>query len=227
MPEITLTADVGRPLGSRASNRLRKSGKIPGVLYGHGNEPLAIAVDGRALRAALSGDAGLNALLDLDLDGRSQLAMAKDIQRDPVRGTVSHVDFLAVSRDEVITADVPVLLVGEAKGVESEDGVVDQQLHSLTMQAKPADLPNSIEVDISGLRIGDTIRVDDLVLPSGATTEVDGETAVVVGQPPRVAEEAVPEEGAAEAPEGAEAEAAAASGGEAAAESESGGGEEG
>lgn len=227
MPEITLTAETGRPIGSRASNRLRHSGKIPGVLYGHGNEPIAIAVDARSLRAALSGEAGLNALLNLELGGRTQLAMAKDIQRDPVRGTVSHVDFLAVNRDEVITADVPILLVGEAKAVESGDGVIDQQYFHLTVHAKPGDLPNQIEIDISDLQIGDSIRIDDLDLPNGVEMDLDGEVVLIVAQPPQVEAAAEPEEGAEAAAEGAEgaegAEAAAGDGepgGEAPAESE-------
>ena len=212
MPEITLTADTGRPIGSRASNRLRHSGKIPGVLYGHGNEPIPIAVDARSLRAALSGDAGLNALLNLELDGRNQLAMAKEIQRDPVRGTVSHVDFLAVNRDEVITADVPIVIVGEALAVNRGDGHIDQQLHTLTIHAKPGDLPNQIEVDISGMEIGDAIRVDDLSRPAGAIADADGETTLVVAQPPQV--EAVPEGEEAEAAAAAEGAPEAAEGGE-------------
>jgi large subunit ribosomal protein L25 len=198
MAEITLVAETGRPVGSRAANRLRASGKIPGVLYGHGTDPLPIAVDARSLRAALSGEAGLNALLNLELGGKSQLAMAKDIQRHNVRGVVTHVDFLLVSRDEVITADVPVNLVGEAEAVQRGDGVVEQQLFHLTIHAKPADLPNSIDVDVSDMQIGDTIRVDDLELAAGATTDLDGETPVVVAVPPRAPEEA-PEGEAAEA----------------------------
>ncbi len=114
MPDITLVAELGRPLGSRSSGRLRAAGKIPGVVYGHGNDPVPVAVDARELRAALNTDAGLNALINLDMGGSVQLAMAKDIQRHPTRNTVTHVDFLAVSRDEVITTDVPVTLVGEA-----------------------------------------------------------------------------------------------------------------
>jgi len=207
MPEITLTADVGRPIGSRASNRLRNSGKIPGVLYGHGNEPIPIAVDARALRNALSGEAGLNALLNLDLGGRTQLAMAKDIQRDPTRNVVRHVDFLAVNRDEVITADVPIAVVGEASAVNAGDGVIDQQYFSLTVHAKPGDLPNQIEIDISDLQIGDSIRIDDLDLPAGVETELDGEVVLIVAQHPQAVEE--PEEGG-EAVEGVPAAAAAA-----------------
>jgi len=230
MPEITLPAETGRPTGSRAVNRLRAAGKIPGVLYGHGTDPVPIAVEGRALRAALSTEAGLNALLDIDLGGgKRQLAMAKDIQRDNVRGVVSHVDFLIVGRDEVITADVPINLAGEAEEVQRGDGIISQELFHLTVHAKPGDLPNAIDVDITDMQIGDTIRVDDIELPAGVNTELDGETPVVVAQPPRVeeVEEAVE---AGELPEGAEvpeaaAEAAAAqSGAEPPAEPESAGG---
>jgi large subunit ribosomal protein L25 len=197
MPDTTLPAETGRPLGSRAAGRLRAAGKIPGVLYGHGTDPLPIAVEGRALRAALSGEAGLNALLTLDLGGKSQTAMAKDIQRDPTRNTVTHVDFLLVNKDEVITADVPVVLVGEASAVYKADGVVDQSLFSLTVHAKPGDLPHQIEVDITDMEIGDAIRVDDLALPAGVNTDQDGETAIAVAQPPQAAEGAAePEEGA-------------------------------
>jgi large subunit ribosomal protein L25 len=199
MPDIVITADTGRPIGSRASGRLRAAGKIPAVIYGHGSEPLSVAVDGRALRSALSSDAGLNALLSLELSGgESHLAMAKDIQRHPVRGTVVHVDFLIVRRDEVIVADVPVILVGEAEQVHRGDGVVDQQLHALSVKAIPHLLPHSIEVDITKLGLGEAIRVGDITLPAGVETEVDPEAAVVVGHPPA---------GAAEGAEAGEAEA--------------------
>lgn len=221
MPDITVAAETGRPTGSRSSGRLRASGKIPGVVYGHGNDPVAVAVDARALRAALSTDAGLNALITLDLDGRTQLAMAKEIQRHPVRNTVTHVDFLAVSRDEVVTFDVPIHLVGEATELLRADGVVDHQLFSLTAHAKPGNIPNSIEVDISALKVGDTIRVDDLDLPAGVTTDVEGETAIVVGQPPQVSEADLVTEGEAEEAAAAAAEDSA-SPGEAAEEAATG-----
>ena len=207
MPEITLTAETGRTIGSRSSGRLRAEGKIPCVIYGHGTDPTPIAVDARSLRAALTGDAGLNALLNLQLDGTSQLAMAKDIQRDPVRNTVRHVDFLIVSRDEVVTADVTIVLIGEAEHVHRADGVIAQELFTITIHAKPDAIPHQLEVDISQMRIGDSVRVDDLGLPAGVSTEVDGEVAVVMAQPPQVtdadlvpegAEAAAGEEGAAE-----------------------------
>jgi large subunit ribosomal protein L25 len=212
MPDIKLLAETGRPRGSRAAGRLRAAGKIPGVVYGHGSEPTPVAVDGRALRAALSTDAGLNALLNLDLGDGEKLAMAKDVQRHPVRGTVTHVDFLIVSRDEVVTADVSIVLVGDAVEVHRADGVVSHELFTLTIHAKPAAIPNQIEVDVSGMQIGDAIRVADLKLPAGVSTEVDGEAPIAVAQGPQALEVEEPTE---EAAEGA-AEAAAEGGGEAA-----------
>jgi large subunit ribosomal protein L25 len=212
MPEIKLQAEVGRPTGSAAAGRLRASGKVPGVIYGHGTSPTPVAVEGRALRAALTTDAGLNALLELEFDGASHLTMAREIQRHPVRHNVTHVDFVIVRRDEVISADVPINLIGEAIELHREDGVVAHELFSLTVQSTPDRIPHAIEVDISALKIGDSIRVGDLRLPEGVVTEVDPEATVVVGQPPQVSEaDLISEadaEAAAAAEEAAEAEAA-------------------
>ena len=209
MPDIVLNAEVGRPLGSRATRRLRREGKIPGVIYGHGTDPVAVAVVGRDLRTALSGDSGMNALLSLRTESETYLTLARELQRDPVKGTVTHVDFQIVRRDEVISAEVPVVLIGEAIEVQHGDGLVDQQLFTLSVNAKPADIPSSIEVEISELTIGSSIRVAELELPPGVTTDTDLEAPVVTGQPPRtVAVEEQPE--GEEAEEGAEAPAAAA-----------------
>lgn len=186
MPEIRLPAEAGRPTGSRPSGRLRSAGKVPAVVYGHAVDPLPVAVDARALRAALTTDAGLNALIDLDVGGTSHLTMPREVQRDPVRNTVVHVDFQIVGRDEVMAVDVPITLVGEAVEVHRADGVVAHELFNLTLHATPGRIPNAIEVDVSGLVVGDTVRVGDLKLPEGVTTEVDPEVAVVVAQPPQI-----------------------------------------
>ncbi len=169
-----------------------------------------MAVDSRALRSALTTDAGLNALLDLQVDGTSHLTVARDIQRDPVRGTVTHVDFQIVRRDEVIAADVPVNLVGEAEELHRADGVIDHQLFTLPVHATPGRIPNAIEVDVSGLLVGDTVRVGDISLPEGVTTDVDPEAPVVVGQPPQVSEEDLITDAEAEAAASLEAEQAGA-----------------
>ena len=224
MEEVTVTAELGRPTGSRPSRRLRAAGKVPAVLYGHGTDPMALSVDSRELRNALTGDAGLNALITVRVDSESHLAMARHLQRHPVRGTVDHVDFVIVRRDEIVTAEVPIALVGEPTEVNQNDGIVEQQLFSLTIKAKPMDIPSGLEADISGLVIGEAVRVGDLKLPTGVETEVDPEDSVVVGQPPAVVE--LPEEAEAaegeEVPEGEEGAPAAEGEGPAAAE---GGGE--
>jgi large subunit ribosomal protein L25 len=182
MAEIQLTAETGREAGTRSSKRLRREGKIPAVVYGHGADPVSIAVDARELRHALNTEAGVNALVNLSIDGKKQLTMARVLQRHPVRNTVTHVDFQVVSRDEVMSADVPFALVGEAKEVTNNDGVVDQVLFSLTINATPSAIPAHLEIDISGLTNGDAIRVGDLKLPSGVTTDVDPEEAIVIAQ---------------------------------------------
>jgi len=188
VPDITLTAETGRRPGSSDARRLRSSGKIPGVVYGHGQDPLPVAVDARELRSVLTTEAGLNALLNLRVDGTSHLTLAREIQRHPVRNTVVHVDFLVVSRDEVISAEVPIALTGEAVEVERGDGLVEQQLFSLTVHATPGRIPNAVEVDVSGLELGGTIRVGDLSLPDGVTTDVDPEAAVVLAALPQAAD---------------------------------------
>ena len=230
MEEVALAAETGRPTGSAAARRLRAAGKIPAVLYGHGIDPEAVAVDGRSLRLALNQEAGLNALITLDVAGTRHLAMARQLQRDPVRGTVDHVDFVIVRRDEIVAADVPVHLVGEAEQVHRADGLVEQQLFTLAVHATPGNIPASIEVDITSLAIGDAIRVGDLALPQGVTTDVDPEEPVVAGQASRVAAEIEAEaaEAAEEAgvPAAERAEAAEAAGTESG-EDQAGGGQEG
>ena len=201
MADITLVAEVGRPSGSRATRRLRREGKIPGVIYGHGTDPVPVAVVARELRIALNGEAGANQLLSLKAGSDTYLTLAREMQRHPLAQTVTHVDFQIVRRDEVIAADVSLVLIGEALEVHHGDGLVDQQMFTLPIKARPADIPTSLELDISELIIGAQLRVSDLVLPPGVSTEIDPETAIVIGQPPRVV---VLEEGAEEAEEAGE-----------------------
>jgi large subunit ribosomal protein L25 len=216
MAEITLKATTGRALGTGPAKRLRAEGKIPGVVYGLGADPIPVAVEWRPLREALTTDAGLNALIDLDIDGDVALTIVKELQRHPIRRDVLHIDFLRVSADAAITVDVPVVLTGEAKAVASDNGVVDQVLTSLAISAKPADIPNEITVDISELVIGEAIRVGDLALPAGVTTDVDPEDAVVTASHGQAEPAAVEGEGEGEGGEAGEP--AAAGGDEAASE---------
>ena len=182
MPDVSLVAEVGRPTGTRNSRRLRAQGKIPAVVYGHGMDALPVVIDAKELRVALSTAAGANALLSLKVGGEQHLVLARELQRHPVRGSLLHVDFQVVRRDELIVSEVPIVITGEARDVHHEGGIVEQQLFNLTVRAVPSDIPSAITVDVSGLEVGSVIRVADLPLPPGVTAEVDGDTVVVAGQ---------------------------------------------
>ena len=218
MAEITLTATTGRPTGTRSSRRLRADGKVPAVVYGLGRQPVAVTVDWRELRSCLITDAGVNALIDLSIEGEgeSQLAIVKDMQRHPIRQTVDHVDFLLIRRDQEITVDVPLVAEGEPTDLEGEGGMIETLLNTLSINAKPGSIPDQLTYDISSLTIGDTVTVADLTLPSGVTTDVDPEEVIASAQVSRAAIEA-------EAIEAADAEVAAEQAEEADAPAEGGG----
>jgi len=201
MAEITLVAEPGRVTGTAASKRMRAGGRIPAVVYGGGMDSVSVSVDARQLRQALSGDSGVNQLLSLEIGSAKHLTLARVIQRHPVRNTVVHIDFQVVRRDEVLSADVSIVLVGESKSVDQERGVIEQPLQALTINALPANIPTEITVDLTDLEIGDTVRVGDLKLPTGVTTDVESDEPVVVAAVSAVAVEAeeLAEEEAAEA----------------------------
>ena len=199
MSEIVLTADTSRITGTRSSRRLRREGRVPAVVYGLRPDPVSIDVAWPDLRQALTTDAGVNAVIHLDLGGDRQMSIVKDIQRHPVRRDVTHVDFLRIDPKQDVTVDVPIVMVGEAKEVTDADGMVDQNLFTLTVNSAPDSIPNELEVDISGLTIGDSLRVADIALPSGVTTDVDLEETVAVGMTTRSTLEAMAAEEAAEA----------------------------
>lgn len=179
--DLTLTAETGRTPGSRTSGRMRNEGSVPAVVYGLGRDAVSVSVPWTELRRVLSTDAGINALINLDVDGTKDLAIVKDLQRHPIRRNVLHVDFLRVDPDAPVAVDIPVQLLGEAKAVEGRRGIVDHALKTLTVKAKPADIPSVITVDISALVIGVTITVADVELPAGVVTEMDPGAPVVTG----------------------------------------------
>ena len=192
--DVTLTAETGRALGSRSSRRLLRDGKVPGVVYGLGQDNVTVAVPWPDLRAALTTEAGLNALITLEVDGNEDLTIVKDMQRDPVRRDVVHVDFLRVSRDVEILVEVPIILEGEAEKVEQEDGTVSHLLFNLAVYAKPGAIPNELTIDVSNMVVGDAIRVGDLQLPEGARTEVDEDEVIATAQISRETIEVAEEE---------------------------------
>ena len=179
MSKVTLNASTSREKGSSNSRRLRSAGSIPGVVYGPGVSPLPISVDAKSFRTAVSGDQGLNSMIELDADGKKFLVMAREIQRHPVRGTVSHIDLQVVDPKSTVIAEVPLHMVGDAVEVRHADWEIDQQMFSLEIKTRPDTIPTHIDVDISDLKVGDSIRVSDIVLPEGVEPAVDHTLSVV------------------------------------------------
>jgi large subunit ribosomal protein L25 len=182
--------------GSRDARRLRREGMIPGVLYGNGKESFAISVPERELRRVLTGAGGLHAILDVVLEGQktTHASILKDYQQDPIRGHISHVDLHEVRLDQPIQASVTVQLVGEPAGAK-EGGVLSQVQREINVEALPMEIPEHIDLDVSGMAIGDTLRLVDLAPIEGVTYLDNPEETVLasVGLPTRV-EEPEPEE---------------------------------
>jgi large subunit ribosomal protein L25 len=193
--------------GSAESRRLRRQGLIPGVLYGRGKKPHAITVPQRELRRVLSGSSGLHAILDVVLEGQKTAhpSILKEYQLDPLRGGLIHVDLQEVRLDQPIQAQVVVSLVGEAAGVK-EGGVLSQVTREITVEALPLEIPEHLDLDVSGMQIGDTLRLADLTAREGVAFLDDPETVLAtVTQPTRFVEPEVEEEEGEELAEGEEA----------------------
>ena len=193
-----ITATVRTEFGKGAARRARRDKMIPVVLYGHGAETRHLSLPSHETFLALKGNA--NALVELVIDGEAQLALSKAVQRDPVRRTIDHVDFVAVRRGEKVTVDVPVSTEGE-----TAPGTIHMvEMQSLTLTAPATSIPEVITVSVEGLEDGAVVRIGDLDLPQGVTLDIDEEAPVVVVTVPRVTEEDLAaDEAAAEA--GAEA----------------------
>jgi len=183
--DVSLTVETGRPTGSRESGRLRAAGKVPGVVYGLGSDPIAISVEWPELRRALKTEAGVNALVNLTVGDSTNLSVIKEMQRDPVRRTVTHVDFMLIDRSKPLSVDVPLNLFGESSKLEAMKGMVDQILFTLTVLARPGHIPTQIDVDVSNLDLGEQIKVADIELPADVSTDVDPETPVAAGSATR------------------------------------------
>ncbi|MBM3828212.1 MAG: 50S ribosomal protein L25 [Actinobacteria bacterium] len=195
----TLVATSGRISGSSQARRIRRDEQIPAVIYGQGMEPVSVVVDRRELRLALSGAAGTNTILDIEVDGNVYPAVVKDLQRHPVRRTVAHVDFLRINMSEELTIAVPVRLVGEAKAVVAEGGLVDPSQDTIDIVTTPTNMPSEISIDISAMQPGDVIRLGQITLPAGTRALGDADLAIVtaiagskVEVAPVVAAEAAP-----------------------------------
>lgn len=192
MSEVKLVATARTEFGKGAARRIRRAHQIPAVLYGHGADPVHVALPGHDTMLALK---HANALFSIELAGKAQLAIAKDVQRDPVKNVIEHVDLLIVRKGEKVAVDVPVHVVGES--APGTIHVVDQQ--TLSLEAEATSLPEAVEVSVEGLEAGSIIHAGDVTLPGTATLLGDPEAIVLTVSLPQVsAEDQAAEEAASE-----------------------------
>ncbi len=206
-----VTAKTGRATGSGPARRLRAEGELPGVVYGLGQDPISVNVTYTELRDALKGEAGMNTVFMLDLEGTQTEVIVRDVQRDPIKRTVTHADFLRVDESSKITVTVPVVLTGKSTAVADAGGIIEQKLHQLKVRCSPHSIPNEIAVDISTMTLDDRLAVGDVTLPDGVVSKIPGRITIAATVIPRGARQLEEEEAEA-------AEAAAAEGGDDAAD---------
>lgn len=178
MDQVTLRADARTASGTRPAKRIRRKGLVPAIVYGRGIAPISVTVSGRELYGALHTEAGANALINVTVDGgETVLTVAREIQRDPVRGDITHLDLIKVSLDEAIQAEVAIEFVGEPAGVRDDGGVVETIEVSVLIEALPTEIPSSIQLDIGDMNVGDTMTRGDL--PASSTYVTPDRKSVV------------------------------------------------
>lgn len=192
MSEVTLQAETGRITGTRPSRRLRRRGKVPATLYGQGAEAVSVAVSARDLRNALATDAGVNVLIDLVVGEETHTSLARQLQRHPTRGDILHLDFVKISLTDRVEAVVAVELIGDPAGVREMGGIIETVTNTVSVHTLVTAIPESIRVDISGLDVGDLIRVADLPELEGVDYLDDPDLPIVVIHLPSLVEEEEP-----------------------------------
>ncbi|MEM1442115.1 MAG: 50S ribosomal protein L25 [Verrucomicrobiota bacterium] len=176
----TLQAEKRDVKGTTASKRLRRSGIVPAVIYGSDQREYTIQLNSKSFYDVAKKQASQNFIVNLEIEGaqeKTKLAIVQDIQRDPLTGSLIHVDFRAVNENDTIHATVPIFLSGEPAGVKA-GGLLEQVLREIEVHCRPGDLPEAISSDVSALEIGDSLKVKDLELPDGVTVKMDGEVIV-------------------------------------------------
>ncbi|MGW6131961.1 50S ribosomal protein L25/general stress protein Ctc [Cellulomonas sp. NPDC055163] len=172
MSEVKLVATTRTDFGKGAARRTRRAGRIPAVLYGHGSDPLHVSLPGHETFLALK---HANALFAIEIDGETTLAITKDVQREPVRNVIEHVDLLIVKKGETISVEIPVVITGES--FSGTIHIVEHQ--TVTLEAEATHLPQSVEVSIEGLEAGATVTAGELTLPQGSTLVTDADAVIV------------------------------------------------
>jgi len=174
MSEDLIVAEARTEFGKGAARRIRRDKKVPAVIYGHGNDPIHVTLDAHDTLMAIR-HGGANAVLNIEVDGKVQLALTKQVQADPIKGFLEHVDFVAVKKGEKVTVEVPVHLVGEAH----KEAFVQLENNVITLEAEATHIPEQIEFSIEGLEAGTQILASQLELPKGSTLVSDADQLIV------------------------------------------------
>lgn len=201
MATESLKAAVRNERGTGVARKLRQSGQVPAVIYGHGREPQSLAINTRDVERLLAGIAAASTVIELDLDGRTARTLIREIQRHPFKRHIVHIDFQELVAGEKVTVSVPLHFVGTAEGVRNSGGILEETMHQVHVRVDPVAIPSYIEVDVTPLTIGHSIHIRELALPEGVTVlDEPGATVCVCTAPKAVVEEAVaPTEGEAAA----------------------------
>jgi len=202
MEKVTLKAELRGALGKEACKQLRRKGRIPGVTYREGKKALSVHVDSKDLWHALHTDAGENAIITMDISGGEKdlkkTVIVKEVQHDPINDKFVHVDFHEISLKDKLKVNVPIIIKGEAVGVQEESGILTQEAWELEVECLPTAIPEHIDIHVEHLRIGDSIHVKDITPPKDVVILDDPEHVVVAVIPPKLEEEEEGEEAAAE-----------------------------
>ena len=191
MASANLSVSARENSGKGVARSLRREGRVPAVIYGHGREPKSLSINTRDLEKLLEHISAENTVIDLDLDGTSSRTLIREIQRHPFKRQILHVDFQELVAGEKVIVRVPVILIGVPDGVRMDGGILDQTMRELEVEVDPSNIPNHIEVDVTKMVIGSSLHVSDITLPEGVEVVAEEDASVAVVSAPRAAVEAV------------------------------------
>jgi large subunit ribosomal protein L25 len=194
MASASLSAELRSNTGKGVARKLRAAGQVPGIVYGHGRQPQALAVNARDLDKLLSGIAAGSTVIELTLAKSTTKTLIREIQRHPFKKQILHVDFMELVAGEKVIVDIPLVFVGIPEGVRLSGALLEQIVHSIEVNVDPSNIPNHIDVDVTNLAMGHSLHVRDLKLPEGLEVLTDGDTTICAVIAPRAVVEEKPEE---------------------------------
>ncbi|HEX7019102.1 MAG TPA: 50S ribosomal protein L25/general stress protein Ctc [Gemmatimonadaceae bacterium] len=192
MATANLSANPRAERGKGAARKLRQTGSVPGVIYGHGREPQSLAINTRDLDKLLSSVSAASTVIELTVDGKTSRTLIREIQRHPFKKHVVHVDFQELVAGERVTVNVPLRFIGTAEGVKTGGGILEEIVHQVHLKVDPSNIPEHIDIDVSSLTIGHSFHIRDLALPEGVTVLDDEDATVVVVSAPKTVVEETP-----------------------------------